>query len=114
LPVGGASVIIIVLFFKTPATFKPVEATAMEKAKQMDFLGNLLIIASTVCFLLAMQWGGITKEWGSGAVITVLVLFPLLAFLFLMNEWWQGDNAQLRFSILKHRTVLVPYIFAFL
>jgi hypothetical protein len=79
----------------------------------MDFVGTFLIVTSTICFLLAMEWGGITKLWNSAAMIVLLVLFAVLVLLFVLNEWWQGDKAQLTFRILKSRTLLVVCLFAF-
>jgi hypothetical protein len=106
--------LIIALLFKTPGTLKPVDTSLWEKVKQMDFIGTALIITSTVCFLLAMEWGGVTKSWGSADMIAVLVIFPVLIIFFALNEWWQGENAQLSFRILKNRIVLAADIFAFL
>ncbi|KUJ13057.1 MFS general substrate transporter [Mollisia scopiformis] len=112
LPIGGLSVLVIAFLFKTPSTFKPLEATITEKVRQLDVVGTFLIMTSTVCFLLAMEWGGVTKAWGSASMIVVLVLFVVLILAFVLNEWWMGDQAQLNFNILKDRTVLVAYVFA--
>jgi hypothetical protein len=80
----------------------------------MDFSGTSLILAATVCYLLAMEWGGTTKAWDSGSVIAVLVLFSVLIVFFILNEWWQGEKAQLNFRILKSRAMLAVCLFAFL
>lgn len=71
-------------------------------------------MAATICYLLAMEWGGTTKAWNSASVIAVLVLFPVLIFVFTLNEWWQGEKAQLTFRILKNRAMLAVCLFAFL
>jgi MFS transporter, DHA2 family, glioxin efflux transporter len=102
------------LLFKTPSTAKPLQAPLLEKFLQMDFTGTSLVMAATICYLLAMEWGGTTKSWGSGDMIAMLVLFPALILLFVLNELWQGEKAQLTFRILKHRTMLAVCLFAFL
>ena len=71
-------------------------------------------MAATICYLLAMEWGGTTKSWDSGDMVVMLVLFPVLILLFVLNEWRQGEKAQLTFRILKDRTMLAVCIFAFL
>ena len=114
MPIGISSAAVIFLLFKTPSTLRTEEASLLEKVLQMDFIGTFLIIAATVCYLLAMEWGGITKPWGSADVIVMLVLFPVLVLVFALNEWLQGDKAQLSFKILKDRTLLVVCVFAFL
>lgn len=93
---------------------RPLEASLLEKVLQMDFIGSFLIMAATICYLLAMEWGGITKSWGSADMISVLVVFAVLLLVLVLNEWWQGDKAQLTFSILKDRTILGVCLFAFL
>ncbi|RFU27131.1 hypothetical protein B7463_g9203, partial [Scytalidium lignicola] len=109
LPIGVPSIVVILLLFKTPSTAQPLKAPLLEKVLQMDFSGTSLIMAATICYLLAMEWGGTTKAWNSASVIAVLVLFPVLIFVFILNEWWQGEKAQLTFRILKNRAMLALY-----
>ncbi|KAK5313081.1 hypothetical protein LTR93_011076 [Exophiala xenobiotica] len=113
LPIGVPSFIVILLLFKTPSTAQPVKAPLLEEVLQMDFSGTSLIMAATICYLLAMEWGGTTKAWNSASVIAVLVLFPVLILVFILNEWWQGEKAQLTFRILKDRAMLAVCLFAF-
>jgi hypothetical protein len=114
LPIGIPSIIVILLLFKTPSTAKPLEAPLREKVLQMDFSGTFLIMVTTICYLLAMEWGGTTKSWGSADVVAMMVLFPVLILVFVLNEWRQGEKAQLTFRILKNRTLLAVCFFAFL
>jgi membrane protein YdbS with pleckstrin-like domain len=102
------------MFFKPPSAAKPVEATLKEKILQMDFLGTAIVLAASICYLLAMGWGGITKPWNSGSVIAALVVFGILAILFVLNEWWQGERAQLGFSKLSQRTLAGVCVFTVL
>lgn len=77
----------------------------------MDLLGTVIVLAGTICYLLAMEWGGITKAWNSGSVIAALVVSGILAILFVLNEWWQGERAQLEFSKLSQRTLAGVCVF---
>jgi hypothetical protein len=106
--------VVIALLFQMPATSKPIDASLKEKLLQMDFSGTFFIMTSIICYLLAMEWGGVVKPWNSGAMIALLVLFPLLIFGFVVNEWWQGEKAQITIKVLKDRTMVVSCIFAFL
>jgi MFS transporter, DHA2 family, glioxin efflux transporter len=114
LPIGVPSILVILLLFKAPSTAKPLQAPLFEKFLEMDFTGTLLIMAATICYLLAMEWGGTTKSWATADMIAMLVLFPVLILLFVLNEWWQGEKAQLTFRILKNKTMLAVCLFAFL
>lgn len=80
----------------------------------MDLLGTGLIIAAVVCFLLALQWGGVTKPWSDSTVIGTLVGFVLLVICFIVNEYFAGDYALLQGSLLKRRDVMVPCAYVFL
>ena len=93
---------------------RPVKASLKEKFLQMDFIGTFIIMAATICFILAMEWGGVTKPWHSASVIGTLVACGVLITLFILNEWWQGDRAQLVFNKLKERTLLVVCVFIIL
>jgi len=114
LPVGGASALVILLFFQTPAASKPVKASWREKLLQMDPLGTFTIMGAIVCYLLALQWGGTTKPWSSGSVIGTLVAFCLLLILFGVVEWWMGDRAILQGELFLRRAVFINCLYIFL
>lgn len=65
----------------------------MEKVLQMDLQGAGLTMAAAVCYLLAMQWGGITYAWNSARVIEALVGFGVLTVVTVLVEWRLGDRA---------------------
>ena len=113
LPLGGVSAAILFFFFKTPKRSVPVQATWKEKFLQMDLLGSFVIMAAAVCYLLAMQWGGVTKKWSSGGVIGILVAFGILVILFVVVEWKQGERAVIVGRLLRQRTISVGLLFAF-
>ncbi|KAL8775751.1 MAG: hypothetical protein Q9203_003776 [Teloschistes exilis] len=105
LPIGGVGAAIILFTFTTPEAFKPVPATMKEKLLQMDLPGTFIIMASVVCYVLALQYGGITKPWSSSTVVGLLVGFCLLVILFGVNEWYQGDRALVQRRLLQRRII---------
>lgn len=111
LPIGGAGAAIILFTFSTPDAFKPVQATMKEKLLQMDPVGTFTILAGVVCYVLALQYGGITKPWGSSTVIGLLVGFGLLVIVFGLNEWYQGDRALIQKRLLKMRVIWVACLY---
>ncbi len=114
LPIGGASAVVIFLFFQAPAASKPVEASWREKFLQMDPLGTFTIMAAIICFLLALQWGGVTKTWNDSSVIGTLVGFGLFLIVFGIVEWYVGDRAVLQGALLARREILVNLFYVFL
>lgn len=113
LPCGAVAAASIALFLRVPKQITPAEMTLAAKLRNMDILGFVTITASVVCYLLAVQWGGVRKSWASADVIGCLVGFVLLLGLFLVNERWQKGAAQLSPSVLKNRTLAIGCAFCF-
>jgi hypothetical protein len=82
--------------------------------RQLDMLGLVLIVGAVTCFILALQWGGVSKAWNSAAVIGTLVAFVVCMILFVTEQWWLGENAMVHSLIIKRRTVWVGSMFSFL
>ncbi|KAH8688168.1 major facilitator superfamily domain-containing protein [Ilyonectria robusta] len=114
LPIGGVSALIIFFFFQTPAAAVPEDAPLLEKFLQMDPLGIVLVMGSTVCFILGVQYGGQADPWDSSVVIGLLVGFVLISISFGLLQWFQKDRGMIPMHIIKQRTVFVMSAFAFL
>ncbi|KAH7163525.1 major facilitator superfamily domain-containing protein [Dactylonectria estremocensis] len=114
LPIGGVSALIIFFFFQTPAAAVPVEAPLKEKFLQMDPLGIALVMASTVCFILAVQYGGLAHDWNSSVVVGLLVGFVLISAAFAALQYFQKDRGMIPIHIIKQREVYVMSAFAFI
>lgn len=113
LPIGGAAGAIILLTFTAPAAARPHPATPREKVLQMDVAGTATIMGAVICYLLALQWGGVTKPWSDGSVVGTLVAFGVLLILFVLIQWYQGDRALIPFRLLNDRNIAAncAYIF---
>ncbi len=85
-----------------------------EIALAFDPIGTVLLLSSLICFILAMQWGGISKDWDSSTVIGLIVGWFVMSVLFAINEWYQGDRALVVFRILKNRSIGTACGFIFL
>lgn len=93
LPVGGAVVFIILFIFRTPAHAKPEQVGWKELVLQLDLLGSVLILGALLCYLLALQWGGVAKAWSDRDVIGTLVGFGALSVLFVLKEMYMQERA---------------------
>lgn len=114
LPVGGLSLVLLVVFFRTPAAVKPVPIGLKDLVLVMDIPGVVLSHGLLICFTLAMQWGGTIKPWNSPDVIGTLVGFAVMTVLFGVLEWLSGENALIVGRILKQRTIAAVVTFIFL
>ncbi len=114
LPIGAVSAAIIFLFLKLPAKASPPDVGILEKALQMDILGTIIILGALICFILGLQWGGVTKSWNDQDVIGTLVGSGLLFVLFVITEIYLGDRAFLQGRLLKSRLIASLCAFAML
>lgn len=80
----------------------------------MDLPGSSLIMAAVICYILALQDGGVTKAWNSSQVIGLLVGFVLITGVFIVVEYFQKDRALLLERLIKDRTMIVGCLFMFL
>lgn len=113
LPIGGLSAAIILLFFKTPARAKPVDAPLREKLLQMDPVGTILIMGGVIAYILALQYGGQSYSWNSATVIGLLVGFVAILTAFGFWEAYNGERAMVIPRLMKQRTVWVNAFYAF-
>lgn len=79
----------------------------------MDPFGTVALIAAVICLLLALQLGGSRYSWSDGRIIALLVVFGVLALMFIAIQVWQGEDATVPQRIIKQRSVAGTSWFAF-
>lgn len=95
LPIGGLAAVVVLFFFKAPASAVPAKATLMEKMIQMDFAGAGLMMALIISYILALQYGGQTHPWKSSEVIGLLIGVVLISVAFVFWERYQKERAMI-------------------
>ena len=80
----------------------------------MDLPGIIIVTSSLICYLLALQLGGITMPWSASTVVGLLVGWILLGLLFIVIEYLQKERAILAPRFLKERLILGCCIYIFL
>ncbi|KAF2501646.1 MFS general substrate transporter [Lophium mytilinum] len=113
LPIGGVAAILVLFFFHTPDDAKPAEASWREKLLQMDLVGAALVMGLIVTFILALQYGGLTKPWKGSVVIGLFVGSFALFVTCVFWEIYQGERAMLMPRLFKQRFVWVSCVFQF-
>lgn len=114
LPVGGVSILLLLIFFHTPKAVKPMPITWLNLAFALDIPGIVLALGLSICFTMAMQWGGTTYPWSDSKVIGMLVGFSLMTVIFSIGQWLSGKNAMLVLRFLQNRTTSSLCLFIFL
>jgi magnesium-transporting ATPase (P-type) len=105
LPMGAITVLFIAIFYKPTASAKALDVGWKARLEQFDILGTLVFLPTVICLLLALQWGGSKYPWSNGRIIALLVVFALLAIVFIGIQGWKKDNATVPPRILKQRSI---------
>jgi EmrB/QacA subfamily drug resistance transporter len=113
LPIGFLSFLVIVFFFHSPPRKAEASVPWRQRADQLDLWGTIVFIVDIVCCLLALQWGGSRYPWSNWRIILCFVLFGVLTVVFLVIQYYKGENATVPFSVIKQRSVAAACWFAF-
>ena len=66
-----------------------------------------------ICFLLALQWGGVTYPWNSGRIIGLFVTAGVLVVLFVALQFRLGDEGTIPPRLFKQRDIVLAFLFSF-
>ncbi|OCK94728.1 putative efflux pump antibiotic resistance protein [Cenococcum geophilum 1.58] len=112
LPLGGITLAVVTICVETPLDPSSRCWTLGKKIKQFDIPGMVIIIASLICLILALQWGGAIYPWSDSRVIALLVVFGVLFLAFVTSQILLFDSRTLPSQILRHRSVWAAALFA--
>ncbi|GJE88925.1 MFS general substrate transporter [Phanerochaete sordida] len=109
LPLCGIAIFLILIFL----TVHTPQSNVREKVAEMDWLGCVLVIGSTVSLLLALTWGGIQFPWGSFHVLVPLVIGIVgLATFIVVEARFTREPTMPKFCF-TNRTTLSGYLGVF-
>lgn len=81
--------------------------------QHLDYLGIAALVLTVVPLLLALSWGGVQYEWGSGQILGLLACAALAAAGFVANESRVTDPI-IPLSIFRYPVVSVSLLVVFL
>jgi len=113
LPIGGAAMLAMGLFFHPPRNRMASSIAWRDRIGQMDLLGTAILISSIVCLLLTLQWGGSVYEWSSMTIIVLLVMAGAGAAAFVAVQVWKQERATVPPRIFKQRSVACSTCYVF-
>lgn len=113
LPLGGATIIILVIFLQLPAPPPKETKTWKEYVLRFDPIGTVLFAPSIICLLTALQWGGTTYAWSNGRIIALLVVFGILLLGFAIVQPFMGNNATLNTKAMTSRHTMCATLYSF-
>ncbi|USW59767.1 Putative major facilitator superfamily, MFS transporter superfamily [Septoria linicola] len=111
LPIGGVAML-IVFWYLQPVQAVQTGLNVGQQLAQLDLLGELFLIPSTICLLLALQWGGAQYRWSDGRVVAVLVTFSAFLVAFVVVQMRYPDTATIPSRVVKSKSIIAALIFA--
>ncbi|KAI0046881.1 iron permease [Auriscalpium vulgare] len=110
LPICAIAAGLVVVFLRVNAP----KTTWKEKVRRMDWLGNALIIGSTISLMIAFIWGGVRFPWRSAHILVPLTVGSVGILVFFIVEAlpWLKEPTVPRFAFTS-RTTLSGYLGTF-
>ncbi|KAI0046902.1 iron permease, partial [Auriscalpium vulgare] len=109
LPISAIAAGLVIAFLKVNAP----KMTWREKITRIDWIGNTLIIGSTISLMIALIWGGDRFPWRSASVLVPLVLGSVgIVSFFVVEALWIKEPTVPRFAF-TNRTTLSGYLGTF-
>ncbi|PMD20653.1 putative aflatoxin efflux pump [Hyaloscypha hepaticicola] len=113
LPIGAFSILAMLLLLHIPSP-KHEKLSAMAQIKNLDPLGIFFFVPSSVCLILALQWGGTTSPWSAPKIIGLIVAFAILFAIFITVEALMTETAMAPGRVVLNRSVAGAMAFMFL
>lgn len=113
LPIGAVAAVAVFFFLHLPASAAPPAVPLTQKLLHTDPVGIALAMGGITCFLLGLQYAGVSHAWNSSVVIGLLVGFVLLVIAMAVWEIWLGDYAMMLPRLYKQRSLTAPAAYQF-
>ncbi|KAJ7918664.1 iron permease [Mycena leptocephala] len=106
IPICGLTLVLVSLFLnlRTPSS------SFATKIKKIDFVGNILVVASTTSVMIGLTWGGVQYPWSSARILASLILGVIGLMVFVWYEFTFAANPIVPRGLLVTRTALSGFL----
>jgi hypothetical protein len=84
-----------------------------ENISKLDLPSFAIFLASIVCLLIALQWGGTMYAWKNARVIVLLILFGVLLGVFIFMQIRKKDTGLVPLRIITRRSIFFGMMYSF-
>ncbi|CAK5262635.1 unnamed protein product, partial [Mycena citricolor] len=102
LPLTGIAFVLTLFFLRV----KRPEGSTSEKLRQVDWLGNAIVIVGSGLVIIGLTWGGIRYSWASAPVLVPLILGLVLLVAFCFYEATVPAHPTIPLDVIANRTSL--------
>ncbi|KAG6024832.1 hypothetical protein E4U41_001678 [Claviceps citrina] len=114
LPIGLVAFALLYMFMHpAPPGKEYAAATVRQQVMRLDPLGTVLFVPSTVCLLLALQWGGSAYPWADWRIVLLFVVFGLTGMGFAVVQVMMPESATLPLRLIRKRSLLSMTFYMF-
>lgn len=106
LPLCGIGLVLVL----TLLDLKEPEGTLRERLRQLDIIGNCLLISATTSLTIAIVWGGAVYSWTSYKVLVPLTLGIVGLILALVYEMTSATYPAIPKEVVNNRTSFAGYL----
>ncbi|KAI1398263.1 hypothetical protein F4819DRAFT_40690 [Hypoxylon fuscum] len=112
LPLGAVTIVLCSVLVRIPGTSQ--NLAIVQKIKDLDLPGTVCMVASVICLLLALQWGGSAYPWNNGRIIALFVIsgFLAISFLIIQKTTWSGTANTIPRSLARSRDIWLSAIYS--
>ena len=103
----------MVFFFKPHKDAQDDDRPFLKKLLSLDLIGNFILICAAVMLFLALEFNSSNIPWQNAKIIGLLVGAGLTAIIFILWQWYVGDDALLPGKIVTQRSVAASCLAAF-
>lgn len=107
LPICAIIVLSTCLFVHTPTDEKIRKMTWRDKLQEFDLPGTILLTASVVCIILALQLGGLQYPWSSGRIVALFVVAGTIFLAFFSMQIWLPKHRSFSSKIIGNRNIVI-------
>ncbi|KAF1850894.1 MFS general substrate transporter [Cucurbitaria berberidis CBS 394.84] len=110
LPICGLALASITFFLRT--RFQSNTNIALtQKLLRLDIQGSTILIGASVCLIIALQMGGVTRPWSDSRAWGCLLGCGLLTIAFIIWEWRSGETATFPGHVALQRSMGLSAVF---
>lgn len=106
LPLGVVCIAFTAWSFQNPTENEDINLPFKEKLKRIDLISTAMIVPAITCLLIGLQWGGVKYGWKDARIISLFVVFAVLAAAFAYYQSRLGEKAMVPPRIAKQRNII--------
>jgi hypothetical protein len=112
LPIVALIITVVCLIVRTQVDENVRELSWGAKLKRFDIPGTVALRAALVCFILALQLGGIHYPWSNGRVIALFVVSGVILIGFIALQIYVPSQRSFPKSLIRNRNVFLAAFYS--